>query len=168
MASISTAQRNLGGREISRAAQGWRTGLATLAAVIFAAFAALGVAAMPQGTQIGCRSTLNGQEYINATWASRTCADWYNYATPGGPHYTMVPVNGWTSLGQPLGVAGLGHQALFFAALAFALWMVAMTALAAAVAIPVGRLPRAPEAATRANTTPGGEPPASSAPSNGP
>jgi hypothetical protein len=100
----------------------------------------LGVAAMPQGTEIGCRSTLNGQQYISATWASRTCSDWYNCATPGGHHYPMVAVNGWTSLGQPLGVAGLGHQALFFAALAFALWMVAMMALAAAVAVPIGRL----------------------------
>ena len=123
---------------------------------------------MPQGTQIGCRSTLNGHQYISATWASRTCSDWYNYATPDGHHYPMVAVNGWTSLGQPLGVAGLGHQALFFAALAFALWMVAMMALAVAVAVPVGRLPSAPAASTRASATPGGEPPDSSAASNGP
>lgn len=127
----------------------------------------LGVAAIPQGTQIGCRSTLNGQQYISATWASRTCSDWYNYATAGGHHYLMVAVNGWTSLGQPLGVAGLGHQALFFAALAFALWMVAMTALAAAEAVPVGRLPSAPAATTPASAATLGEPPDSSAPSKG-
>lgn len=48
----------------------------------------------------------------------------------------MRPLTGWTSLGQPLGLAGIGHQALFYAALAFAVWMVAMMLLAAAVAIP--------------------------------
>lgn len=153
---------------MSRAAQGWRTGLATLAAVIFAVFAVLGVAALPQGTQIGCRSTLNGQQYISATWAGRTCSDWYNYTSPSGPHYPMVAVNGWTSLGQPLGLASPEHQALFFAALAFALWMVAMMALAAAVAVPVGRLPGALAASTRASATPAGELPDSGAAPNGP
>ena len=111
-----------------------RTAFAVAAAVVFFAFAAVAIGALPEQAQVGCQDPADGAQYVGSVWAGRTCADWYE---SGNPSVHFVPVTGWSVYGQSLGPASGAHQIIFEAGLAAIAWFVAFGCLSVAVAIPV-------------------------------